>query len=92
MRLLTTLLWTLLAVLQYQLWFSQHGVRQLFLTHQQIKAQQYANKQTSTRNQKLAAQIISLQNNTSANVEAHAREDLGMIRQGETFYFMPGEK
>ena len=92
MRVLTALLWTLFVVLQYQLWFGQHGIRQLFITQSHIELQQIKNEKTLLQNKKLTKLVVSLQENTSTSIEGYARDTIGMIRQGETFYFMPRKK
>ncbi|MCY4178020.1 MAG: septum formation initiator family protein [Endozoicomonadaceae bacterium] len=89
MRSLTLLLWLLLLLFQHQLWFGHYGIYQLIKTNHTISQQQTINDKITARNQQISHRIIQLQNNDQRSVEAYAREELGMIRRNETFYFMP---
>lgn len=75
----------LLLLLQYQLWFSVGNMHDAAKLQQQVVAQQSENAELSKRNQELAAQVHDLKQGQAA-IEEQARSDLGMIKQGETFY------
>jgi len=84
-KILTVILILLLGGLQYELWLSPHGVREYFALKKEIALQQAANKQLALSNQGLYQEINDLKNGHEA-IEEHARNDLGMVRDDETFY------
>lgn len=74
-----------LVLLQYRLWFESGGIRDMLkLKHNLIK-QQADNEKLKQRNEELTFQIARSQNSKDAT-EARARNELGMIKKGETFY------
>lgn len=84
-RLLSLLLIILLVYLQYHLWFSDTGileVRDLKTNIASLQAENASLKQTNT---KLWFQIDRLKHNREAT-EEKARNELGMIKKGETYY------
>lgn len=85
MKLITLILLVLLAMLQYRLWLG-HGnlleVRQLEQTHAEKIAE---NKNLKEKTQSLAADVLDLKHGLEA-IEERARSEMGMIKQGETFY------
>ncbi len=83
-----TLLVVLILALQYKLWFSDVGVfaqRQLL---RELGAQEARYDALATQNAELMAEALALKQDPNA-LEARARRDLGMIRRGEVFYFVP---
>ena len=85
MRLLTLCVLSLLLMLQIRLWVGDNGVGELRALQQDIQRQQAANQQLAQRNQLLQADIIDLRNAQDA-VEERARNELGLIKQDETFF------
>ena len=85
MKFLTVLLVVMLGALQYELWFSKNGVREYFALKEAIQVQQHQNEQLAQRNQEIVTEINDLKNGKEA-IEEHARNDLGMVKNGETFY------
>lgn len=81
----TTILLVLLAVLQYKLWFSPDGISQFWLLKQNIAQQDQQNNILQARNDRVRAEIEDLKNGGEA-IEEHARNDLGLIKSGESFY------
>ena len=84
-RTLFGLLLVAFVALQYRLWFgegSQAEVRQL---ERDITQQQRYLEVHQERNAALSAEVAGLKGSL-AGVEARARDELGMIREGETFY------
>jgi cell division protein FtsB len=71
--------------LQYRLWVSPNGVRDLWRTEAAIEAQRAENEELERRNQRLAAEVRDLKEGRAA-LEERARTDLGMIGEGETFF------
>lgn len=85
MRLAVAVLVGLLLVLQYQLWFGNGGVRDVWRLTQTGAAQERENEVLQQRNDALEAEVRDLKSGLEA-VEERARRELGMIRDGEVFY------
>lgn len=85
MKVLITILVLLLLVLQYQLWFGKRGLREVWQLAQSVEMQKQENRLIKQRNEGLAAEVKDLKEGREA-IEERARNDLGMIRRGETFY------
>lgn len=84
-KFVTLILCTLLAYFQYQLWLEPSGIRQMLSLKHAIAKQIIANQTLEARNQGLEAEIEDLKTGRAA-IEERARSDLGMVKQGETFY------
>ena len=85
MRKLSLLLVILLDYLQYRLWLGDGGLLELWNVHQEVEAQRDENARLRERNEALDAQVLDLKQGLDA-IEERAREDMGMVKQGETFY------
>jgi cell division protein FtsB len=86
MKILTLSLVGILAFLQYELWFSSNGgVREYFTLRKAIIAQENQDTLLEQQNQAMSVEIQTLKQGHEA-IEEHARNDLGMIKPGETFY------
>ncbi|MFM2485769.1 cell division protein FtsB [Celerinatantimonas yamalensis] len=85
MRLLTLMLSALLLLLQYDLWFGKNSLTDYFQAKHEVAERMQDNQQLIQRNKVLKAEIDDLRTGDAA-VEEHARNELGMIRQNETFY------
>ena len=72
-------------LLQYRLWMSPNGVRELGRLEQAVAQQRSENEQLINRNAQLAAEVRDLKKGVTA-LEERARSDLGMIANNETFY------
>ena len=72
-------------LLQYRVWFSEDGVRELDRLKRAVAAQRSENDQLAERNKQLAAEVRDLKTGLDA-LEERARSDLGMIASHETFY------
>jgi cell division protein FtsB len=72
-------------LLQYRVWFSEDGVRELDRLERAVAAQSHENEQLTERNRQLAAEVRDLKTGLEA-LEERARSDLGMIASHETFY------
>jgi cell division protein FtsB len=72
-------------LLQYRVWFSEDGVRELDRLKRAVAAQRSENDQLAERNKQLAAEVRDLKTGMDA-LEERARSDLGMIASHETFY------
>jgi cell division protein FtsB len=71
--------------LQYRLWLSDQGVREVARLHAAIDAQTAANRVQTERNRQLAAEVNDLKVGLTA-LEERARSELGMVGNNETFY------
>lgn len=87
MRWVIFLLIVVIGYLQYRLWFGEGSVEQIVQLQREIEQQKLENSRLEERNRVLVAQIRELKEGTHS-IEAKARTDMGMIRQGETFYFI----
>lgn len=87
MKLIFTLLIFLLVALQYRLWFSEGSWMEVKQLKDKIAQQEQENKRLQERNSILMAEVKQLNEGTEA-IEEKARSDLGMIKQGETFYLL----
>jgi cell division protein FtsB len=85
MRLLIAALIVVLLVLQYRLWFGDGSLSEVVQLSAELEIQKQKLKLLEERNRKLEAQVLDLQNGFDA-YEEKARNDLGMIKKGETFY------
>jgi cell division protein FtsB len=74
-----------IVLLQYRIWLSEDGVRDLDRLHRAVAAQRSSNDQLAERNRQLAAEVRDLKTGLAA-LEERARSDLGMIASHETFY------
>lgn len=72
-------------LLQYRLWVSADGVRELARLETAVAAQRADNENLINRNAQLAAEVRDLKKGVTA-LEERARSDLGMIASNETFY------
>ncbi len=75
----------MLVVLQYRLWVGEGSLAELHLLKQDIAQQKDELQQMRRRNQALQAEVDDLKKGLEA-IEERARNDLGMIREGEIFY------
>jgi cell division protein FtsB len=72
-------------LLQYRIWLSADGVREVARLEQAVAAQRAENDGLSERNRQLGAEVRDLKTGMDA-LEERARSDLGMIARNETFY------
>ena len=74
-----------LLVLQYQIWFAPDGWLHIRHINSLIVTQQHINQGLQYENKTLQTNITNLKKYRWA-IEEHARRDMGMIQQGETYY------
>jgi cell division protein FtsB len=72
-------------LLQYRLWVSDEGMREVWHLRQAVENQVAENKVLAERNQQMKAEVNDLKHGFTA-LEERARNDLGMIEATETFY------
>ena len=87
MRWLIIILVVLLAGLQWRLWIGEGSLAHRAELNRQLQQQENDNQTLRQRNQLIATDVESLKTNLDA-IEEKARADLGMIKQGETFYLV----
>jgi len=85
MRWLVWILIVLLVLLQYKLWLGDGSLAEVWQLYQQVELQKEENHQLRERNQALEAEVQDLKQGLEA-IEERAREELGMVREDETFY------
>jgi cell division protein FtsB len=85
MKWLSVALALVILLLQYRVWLSEDGVRELDRLKRAVAAQRSENDQLAERNKQLAAEVRDLKTGLDA-LEERARSDLGMIASHETFY------
>lgn len=85
MRSLIIALIVIIAALQYKLWFAAGSVPEVLVLKQSLQRQMDKNDQLKMRNKALEAEVKNLKIGQKA-LEERARTDLGMVREGETFY------
>lgn len=84
MRIITGILVLLFALLQYDLWVGEGSLASAWRLQQSVKTQQKENDDLKERNATLAAEVMDLKQGLDA-IEERARNELGMIKEGETF-------
>ena len=85
MRAFTLLLLIIFALLQYRLWFGKNSVPDYFALQEDVVRQQQVNEKLKQRNKLLYADTDDLKLGTEA-IEERARNELGMIKENETFF------
>jgi cell division protein FtsB len=85
MRWLTWLLVVLFVLLQYKLWVGDGSLAEVWDLYRQTELQKQENQRLQERNQALEAEVEDLKQGLDS-IEERAREELGMIKDDETFY------
>ena len=75
----------LLLLLQYRLWFAEGGLAEANRLQVQLEEAEAENAELTARNVELTQEAIALQGGTEA-IEKNARENLGLIKEGEVYY------
>ncbi len=82
-------LWFLLALivlgLQYRVWLGSGSLAEINALQREIEQQQAHNAAMAARNYQLEIEVRELQQGTEG-FEEKAREEMGMIKRGETFF------
>jgi cell division protein FtsB len=85
MRIVAAVLVVLVLALQYRLWISDGGMREVWRLRDEVASQQAENEKLKERNRTLVAEVQDLKQGKTA-IEERARTDLGMIGNNESFY------
>jgi cell division protein FtsB len=92
MKILIAVLILMLIGLQYKLWFGDGSLSEVVQLSRELEIQKQKLQELEARNKILEAQVLDLQNGLDA-FEEKARNDLGMIKKGETFIqLIPAEE
>ena len=75
----------LVLALQYALWFGKSNVVDLIHLRGSVNELEQENLALRDRNNRLHADVNEIKNRVEA-IEARAREQLGLIKPGETYY------
>ena len=88
MRIVMFILCLLVVLLQYKAWFSDVGYVAAERLRAEVDEQRQRGELLARRNEILTAEVLALKAGVEG-LEARARNDLGMIKAGETFYLIP---
>jgi len=80
-----------LLLLQYRMFLSNDGIREVLRLQDAVALQQADNSRLSERNRQLAAEVHDLKQGYAA-LEERARTELGMIAGNESFYQVVPQK
>jgi cell division protein FtsB len=84
-KVLTIIMVFILLFLQYRLWYQPGGMRDMWQQKKDLALQIEKNEKMKRINKELLAQIRRSHGNHDA-AEFRARQELGMVKKGETFY------
>ncbi|MCB5194957.1 cell division protein FtsB [Deefgea salmonis] len=85
MRILAIFFAIVIAALQWPLWVGKGSWLRVWQLDSQLSQHRESNTKLKERNEALEAEVQDLKNGTDA-IEERARNELGMIRQGEVFF------
>ncbi len=85
MRWFIAALAAVVVLLQYRIWVSPDGAREVLRLDRAVAEQRAENQRLQTRNQQLLAEVRDLKQGFAA-VEERARAELGLIAPNETYY------
>ena len=85
MKIIAFALLFLLIWLQYKIWLQDGGIPEVLQLQQEVEAVSVDVQQLQERNSSLDAEVKDLKKGLDA-IEERARSEMGMIKQGETYY------
>jgi cell division protein FtsB len=91
MRIIAVILGLLFIVLQYDLWIGEGSLATVWQLQQGINEQKKENDKIRQRNESLVAEVNDLKKGNTA-IEERARNELGMVKKGETYIQVVTEK
>ncbi|EAP93644.1 MULTISPECIES: cell division protein FtsB [Vibrio] len=91
MRIFALVLLIVFGWLQHTLWLGKNGISDYYGVNNEIQVQQQVNEKLHLRNAEMFAEIDDLRQGLDA-IEERARHELGMVKEGETFYRIIGEE
>jgi cell division protein FtsB len=84
-KLIAVILLGLLILLQYRLWLGDGGIPEVLQLQHEVASVEQEVETLRERNQALDAEVQDLKTGLDA-IEERSRSELGMIKQGETYY------
>lgn len=87
----TLILLILLGWLQYSLWLGKNSIHDYVRVKDDVDVQRENNAKLKARNEQLFAEIDDLSRGQGA-MEERARDELGMVKPGESFYRLVPEQ
>lgn len=87
---IAAILLLLLLGLQYQLWVGEGSLAHMSRLNAEIDQKNQDNDRLQQRNEILQTEVKELKSGLEA-IEERARSELGMIKEGETFYLLIDE-
>lgn len=87
LKVLLVLLSAIFISLQYRLWFASGNVGNTGQLEEKVSRQTLMNEQQVQVNDQLRAEINALKKNPR-EIEARAREELGLVKPEETFFML----
>jgi cell division protein FtsB len=91
LKILVAVLILIFIGLQYRLWIGDGSFADMDRLEQQVSIQESENNELEERNDALLREVEELQTGMDA-IEEHARNELGLIREGETFFLIIEEE
>ena len=85
MKFITVIMLLLLLLLQYRLWTGNGSLVEVSHLRDEIKNIKSENELLKERNLSLTAEVFNLKQGQEA-IEEIARSEMGMVKDGETFY------
>lgn len=74
-------------MLQYRLWFANGNIRDTRELQLKVEQQALKNEQQQSENSQLRSEIHALKNDPR-EIEARAREELGLVKPEETYFML----
>ena len=87
MKFITLLFVLLLLIMQVNIWLTKDGYSRIVEIKGLMQDQQQENDEMASRNSQLKEEIKDLKDGYAA-IEEKARENIGMIKEGEEFYLI----
>ncbi|PKF61996.1 cell division protein FtsB [Psychromonas sp. psych-6C06] len=85
MRLFFALLLFVFALEQYHLWWGKNGVQDNRQLQEDVALAKASNEELAMRNKMMFSEIDDLKQGSDA-IEERARNELGLVKEGETFF------
>ena len=87
MKFITLFFVLILLIMQVNIWLTKDGYSRIVEIKELMQNQRQENDEMASRNSQLKEEIKDLKDGYAA-IEEKAREDIGMIKEGEEFYLI----
>ncbi|MEI8237364.1 MAG: cell division protein FtsB [Methylococcaceae bacterium] len=84
MKIIVIILLVIIVQLQYRLWFGDGSVNEISAYQKRLNEVKLQVEEKKHRNEMLYAEVLDLRKGQES-IEERARDELGMIKNGETF-------